>query len=127
MLAAYCLAGCLMEHFAVFSGWPAVGAAEFRAVQTAQGHGSGVVYVIPKMVLTVVMIVLLVDGWPLWGASAALAVSWISATVIQIPLQLRIRQSADRDALNRLRRTDWIRVAAMVAHFGLAVVAITGR
>jgi len=130
MLSAYCLAGCLMEHFAVFSGWTAVGSEEFRAVQTTQGHGSGIVYVIPKLVLTALLIALLVvapDGipsWPLWAALAALIVSWASAAVIQVPIQLRIRQTADRDDIERLVRTDWIRVAAMVAQFGFAVVVV---
>ena len=69
MLSAY----CLMEHFAVFSGWRLVGAGEFKAVQTTQGHGSGIVYVVPKTLLTALVVVLLVrapDGlpaWPLWG------------------------------------------------------------
>ena len=82
MLSAYCLAGCLMEHFAVFSGWSAIGSEQFRTVQTAQGHGSGIVYVIPKFALTAVMIVLLVvspegiPSWPLWGGLAALAIGW---------------------------------------------------
>jgi hypothetical protein len=88
------------------------------------------VYVIPKLVLTALLIALLVvapDGipsWPLWAALAALIVSWASAAVIQVPIQLRIRQTADRDDIERLVRTDWIRVAAMVAHFGFAMVVV---
>ncbi|MEV0406573.1 hypothetical protein [Actinoallomurus sp. NPDC050550] len=130
MLSAYCLAGCLMEHFAVFSGWRAVGSEEFRAVQTAQGHGSGVVYVLPKFVLTALVIVLLVDtpdgipSWALWAGLAALIISWASAAVIQMPIQLRIRQTADRGGIERLLRTDWIRIAAMVAHFGFAIAVV---
>lgn len=130
MFSAYCLAGCLMEHFAVFSGWPAVGSAEFKSVQTAQGHGSGIVYVIPKIVLTALVIAILVaapDGlprWPVWAALAALTAGWVSAAAIQVPIQLRIRHSADRREIARLLRTDWIRVTAMVVHFGFAVIAI---
>jgi hypothetical protein len=131
MLSAYCLAGCLMEHFAVFSGWTAVGTAEFRTVQTTQGHGSGLVYVVPKTALTAFVIVLLaaapdaIPSWPLWAGLAALTASWLSFAVIQLPIQLAIRQTADRAAIARLLRTDWIRVAAMVAHFAFAVIAIT--
>src|SRR5690349_7482305 len=93
MLSAYCLAGCLMEHFAVFSGWTAVGREEFRAVQTAQGHGSGVVYVLPKFVLTALVVVLLIvapDGmpsWALWAGLAALTVSWAVSALVDVPLQ----------------------------------------
>lgn len=130
MLSAYCLAGCLMEHFAVFSGWPAVGSAQFGSVQRAQGHGSGFVYVVPKTVLTAFVVLLLVEApddilsWPVWAGLAALTVSWISAAAIQVPIQLRIRRNADRAAIERLLRTDWIRVAAMAVHFGFAVVVI---
>ena len=130
MVSAYCLAGCLMEHFAVFSGWPVVGSREFRAVQTAQGHGSGIVYVVPKVALTVLVIVLLVvapdgvPGWPLRAGLAALTASWISFVLIQLPIQLHIRQTAEPRAIRRLLHSDWIRVAAMVAHFGFAVVAL---
>jgi hypothetical protein len=130
MLSAYCLAGCLMEHFAVFAGWPAVGPEQFRSVQTTQGHGSGIVYVVPKTALTAMVIVLLVvppDGipsWPLWASLSALTVSWVSFAVIQLPIQLHIRQTADGPAIKRLLRTDWIRVAAMASHFGFVIVAI---
>ncbi|MDY7086580.1 MAG: hypothetical protein SYR96_15880 [Actinomycetota bacterium] len=130
MLSAYCLAGCLMEHFAVFAGWNAVGPGEFRAVQTAQGHGSGVVYVLPKILLTALVIVLLaaapdeVPAWPLWASAAALTVSWASAALIQVPTQLRIRRTADREQIERLRRTDWIRVLAMVTHMGFVIVTV---
>jgi hypothetical protein len=131
MLAAYCLAGCLMEHFAVFSGWPVVGSGEVRAVQTTQGHGSGIVYVVPKLVLTVLVVVLLivapggVAAWPLWAGLTALTASWISFVLIQLPLQLHIRQTAELRAIKRLLHSDWIRVAAMTAHFGFAVVALS--
>jgi hypothetical protein len=130
LLSAYCLAGCLMEHFAVFTGWPAVGAAEFQSVQRTQGHGSGVVYVIPKVILTVVLVLVLiaqpagVTQWLLWAALAALAVSWVSSIAIQLPLQTQIRRTADQQAMRRLLRTDWIRVVAMVAHCALALTAL---
>ncbi|WP_410667928.1 hypothetical protein [Amycolatopsis sp. cmx-4-68] len=132
MLSAYCLAGCLMEHFAVFSGWAAVAPAQFRSVQTTQGHGSGIVYVVPKVALTALVVVMLVGApdrilaWPLWAGAAALTASWLSFAVIQLPIQLRIRQTAERTAIERLVRTDWIRVAAMVAHFAFAVTVIAG-
>src|SRR4051812_1590065 len=100
MLSAYCLAGCLMEHFAVFSGWPAVGSAQFEPVQRAQGHGSGFVYVVPKTVLTAFVVLLLSKApggilfWPVRAGLAALTVSWVSSAAIQVPIHLRIRRNA---------------------------------
>ncbi|EOD66315.1 hypothetical protein [Amycolatopsis vancoresmycina] len=130
MLSAYCLAGCLMEHFAVFSGWAAVGPGEFRRVQTSQGHGSGIVYVVPKTLLTALVVVMLaaapeaIPSWPLWAGLAALGASWLSFAVVQLPIQLHIRETADGAAIARLVRTDWFRVGMMAAHFGFAVTAI---
>ncbi|MET8998450.1 hypothetical protein [Amycolatopsis sp. NPDC004169] len=59
-----------------------------------------------------------------WGGLVALGASWLSFAVIQLPIQLHIRETAERPAIVRLVRTDWIRVLAMVAHFAFAVVAI---
>jgi hypothetical protein len=63
-------------------------------------------------------------SWPVRAGLAALTVSWVSSAAIQVPIQLRIRRNADRAAIERLLRTDWIRVAAMTVHFGFAVVVI---
>jgi len=41
-----------------------------------------------------------------------------------LPIQLSIRRDADRAGIERLPRTDGIRVVAMVVHFGFAVVVI---
>ncbi|MFG1603104.1 hypothetical protein [Actinoplanes sp. NPDC049265] len=131
LLSAYCLAACLMEHFAVFAGWPAVGAAEFGAVQRAQGRGSGVIYVIPKTILTVVLVMVLVaqpagvTPLLLWAALAALAASWISSLTIQIPMHAYVRRTADAQAIRRLLRIDWIRLVAMLAHGAFALAAVT--
>ena len=119
----------LIVYWMLFAGWKAVGSQEFQAVQTAQGHGSGFVYVVPKFLLTVLVIVLLavtppVPVWLLWGSLAALAVSWVSSAVIQIPIQLRIRATADRAAIARLVRTDWTRLTAMIVHFGFVVATV---
>ena len=128
MLSAYCLAASLMEHFAVFSGWAAVGPARFQAVQTAQGHGSGVVHVLPQGALTALVIVLLavapdgIPGWVLWAA-LALAVWW-SGFALQLPIQLRLREAADPAAIERLLRTNGIRIAATAAQFGFVIVAV---
>src|SRR5258706_13738713 len=82
ILSAYCLAGSLMEHFAVISGWSAVDAASFPAVHKAQGNGVAVVYVIPKITLTIFVLVFValrsaqVSMSLLVASLAALGVSW---------------------------------------------------
>lgn len=130
MLSTYCLAGCLMEHFAVFSGWTAVGPDQLPTVQATQGAGSGIVYVVPKTLLTGFVVTLLITApsglvtWPVWAGLGALAVSWLSSALIQVPTQLRLRRTADRAAAIHLQRTDWIRVVTMVAHCGFAIVTI---
>ena len=63
ILSAYCLAGSLMEHFAVISGWSAVDAASFPAVHKAQGNGVAVVYVIPKITLTIFVLYAVTVRW----------------------------------------------------------------
>lgn len=76
------------------------------------------------MVITLLAGTPSIPAWPLWGSLVALATSWVSFFVIQLPIQLHIRRTADQDAISRLRRTDWIRVLAMIVHFGLAIVTI---
>jgi uncharacterized membrane protein YGL010W len=131
MLSSYCLAGCLMEHFAVFPGWLLVSAADLPVVQVRQGHGSLAIYVIPKIVLTFFIIYLWaftteavtapVSTASLRFSLAMLVISWISSFAVQIPLQLRIREGRDKSLVRRLIRTDWVRVLTMAAHC-LAVV-----
>lgn len=134
MLSSYCLAGCLMEHFAIFPGWLLVSASHLPAVQTRQGYGSLLIYVLPKAVLTI----LLVYMWiltteaaitPISTASirfsvAMLTISWSSSFVVQIPLQLRIEKERDRNLVQRLIMTDWLRVLAMAGHCGAVVWSV---
>ena len=95
ILSAYCLAGSLMEHFAVISGWSAVDAASFPAVHKAQGNGVAVVYVIPKITLTIFVLVFValrpaqVSMSLLVASLAALAISWAATGAHQLPIQRR--------------------------------------
>jgi hypothetical protein len=61
-------------------------------------------------------------SWALWAGLAALTVPWAVSALVDVPLQLRLRQTADRRGIERLLRTDWFRVAAMAVHFGFALV-----
>jgi hypothetical protein len=92
-------------------------------------NGSGVVRVLPQGALTALVIVLLAvapDGipvWVLWAALTALAVWW-SGFALQLPIQLRLRETADPAAIQRLLRTNGIRIAATAAQFGFVIVIV---
>ncbi len=115
ILSAYCLAGSLMEHFAVISGWSAVDAASFPAVHKAQGNGVAVVYVIPKITLTIFVLVLVarrpaqVSMSLLVASLAALAVSWAATGAHEgfsrhrSPLRRRLGSRRSHDRSQRLR------------------------
>jgi hypothetical protein len=131
ILSSYCLAGCLMEHFAVFPGWLLVSPADIAVVQIRQGYGSLMIYVVPKSVLTIFLIYIWasttepttapVPTLSLYFSLAMMAISWVSSFVVQIPLQLRIREEKDKGLVQTLIRTDWVRVLSMAAHFGAVI------
>src|ERR1039458_7843360 len=122
LLSFFCLAGSLMEHFAVMQGWSVVGSDEFAAVHTKQSNGIVGVYVVPKIVLTIMIVVLLVihpSGVPIvlfWVSLILLAVSWAVSFLVEIPTQRRIRQSKSLTLIRRLIAFDWIRVGAVAFH-----------
>jgi hypothetical protein len=117
-----------MEHFAVISGWSAVDAASFPAVHKAQGNSVAMVYVIPKIMLTIFVLVFValrpaqVSMSLLVASLAALAVSWAATAAHQLPIQRRIRKAKDSDAIARLYAVDLVRVAAMIARNVFAFV-----
>ena len=119
-----------MEHFAVFPGWLLVSPADIVVVQIRQGY-SLMIYVVPKSVLTIFLIYIwasatepttaLVSTLSLYFSLAMMAISWISSFVVQIPLQLRIREEKDKGLVRTLIRTDWVRVLSMAGHFGAVI------
>jgi len=123
-----------MEHFAVFPGWLLVSPADIAVVQTRQGYGSLMIYVVPKSVLTIFLIYIwasttepttaLVPTLSLYFSLAMMAISWISSFVVQIPLQIRIREEKDKSLVRTLIRIDWVRVLSMAAHFGAMIWAV---
>jgi hypothetical protein len=134
MLSSYCLAGCLMEHFAVFPGWILVSTADLPMVQRTQGYGSFAIYVIPKTILTLFLVYLWADSAKAMSAAlstaslrfslAMLAISWASSFLVQIPVQLRIGRERDKNLVRRLVMTDWVRVLTMAAHGGAVIWAV---
>ena len=135
LLTSYCLAGCLMEHLALFHAWTfATNARDLVRMQVSSGTRAGVIYVVPKTILTILAVTLAMRGphMPgIWWSVAFLAVSWISSFAIQVRMQLRIKasQGRDRAALERLVGTTWVRTVAMVGHccavvYGLSLSAV---
>jgi hypothetical protein len=119
LLTSYNLAGCLMEHFALFYAWtllPPTQPTILQHVQYNSGLRAGYVYVIPKVVLTCCTFALLHQEPRLWWSVVCLGISWVSSFLVQIPLQLQVKESGDRVALRQLVRTTWVRTMAMVGH-----------
>ncbi|TKA68071.1 hypothetical protein B0A55_10954, partial [Friedmanniomyces simplex] len=109
-LSAYSLAGCLMEHFVVFHSWQLTTSPdELQRLQTPTGMRTLYIYVIPKMITTLLACYLAWttnQTWLKWCV-ACLTVSWVSSFTVQIPLQRRIQQTGDSKALVTLVWTDW--------------------
>jgi hypothetical protein len=120
-----------MEHFAVFPGWLLVSPVGIAVAQMRQGYGSLMIYVVPKTVLTIFLIYIWasttepttapVPTLSLYFSLVMVVISWISSFVVQIPLQLRIREEKDKGLVQALIRTDWVRVISMAAHFGVVI------
>ena len=149
LLSSYCLSGGIMEHAAVFRGWLHVHEPrQLKALQSASGKGALYTYVLPKTALTIfnAYLALTYSSTPntttilghvggggenpnlrsgLWFGLAMLAVSWTSSFLVQVPLQLRIRETGDLVLVRRLYRTTWTRTVAIVLHF-CSVVWILG-
>ena len=121
-LSAYSLAGCLMEHFVVFHSWQLTTSPdELQRLQTPTGMRTLYIYVIPKMITTLLACYLAWttnQTWLKWCV-ACLTVSWVSSFTVQIPLQRRIQQTGDSKALVTLVWTDWVRVGSMLGHCGI--------
>jgi len=136
LLASYCLSGGIMEHAAVFRGWLHVHEPrQLKALQSASGKGALYTYVLPKTALTVFNAYLAIfrgggdnsnlrSG--LWFGLAMLAVSWTSSFLVQVPLQLRIRETGDPALVRRLYRTTWTRTVAIVLHACSVVWTLAG-
>lgn len=121
-ISFYVLAAALLEHFGLFRGWPYVPESDFRKVRTVQGMASLFLGVVPKALMTVLIVVLLFLGLTgvstalLWVSLVVMAISWISSAFIQVPLQLRLQRAKDPVLMARLVRTNWIRNAAIISH-----------
>jgi hypothetical protein len=126
-LSFYCLGAGLMEHFAVDRTWPHVGEREFPLVHSVGGKATMIVYVAPLLALLFFTIVLFwvrptgIAVGLVWASLTCHVVTWVSSAFIQIPIQMKIDKRKDMVLIERLIRTDWIRIAALVAHTAVAV------
>lgn len=128
LFSAYCLAGCLMEHFTIFHSWTLITRDfDLLNVQWQVGMRTFYVYIIPKVIITLMPIPLVREQPLLWWALANMAISWISSFLVQIPLQLKVRENkekADRVALQKLVRSTWVRTITMVGHCAVVFYVI---
>ena len=101
-ISFYVLAAALLEHFGLFRGWPYVPESDFRKVRTVQGMASLFLGVVPKALMTVLIVVLLFLGLAgvstalLWVSLVVMTISWVSSAFIQVPLQLRLQRGDNR-------------------------------
>lgn len=119
LLTSYNLAGCLMEQFTLFYAWTLVPESQpaiLQRVQANSGLRAMYVYVVPKVIVTVWTVTLLREHPQLWWSVLCLGVSWVSSFMVQVPLQLKVREAGDRAALERLLKTTWTRTLAMIGH-----------
>lgn len=122
LLSAYCLAGCLMEHLTLFCAWSfATNANDLARMQVATGTRAGIIYVLPKAIVTMLTIWFAFSGTPIagvWFSVVSLGITWVSSFLVQVRMQLRLKasQGKDRAALERLLNTTWVRTAGMVGH-----------
>lgn len=128
LLSSYCLAGCLMEHFTLFYAWTLVtNDADLKRIQHSTGMRALYIYVVPKFIITIWTITLLREEPLLWISLFMLLASWTSSFAVQIPLQLKVRENADRVALMRLVKTTWVRTVAMVSHCAVMLCVILAK
>lgn len=129
MLASYCLAGCIMEHFAIAPGWAVVGKADLSSLHKVQSDGMAIIYVVPKIALTVCTTIMLfnpptgIPSWVLHFGTAVLFLSWVISFLLQFPLQRKIRKG-DQRAVENLVFNDWFRVGCISAIFILVIVGV---
>ena len=117
-----------MEHFTLFYSWTLTSNnRDLQLIQYRTGVRAAWIYVLPKTIVTLLTIPLLRQETLLWASLLFLAVSWLSSFVVQIPLQLKVRESADRVALGRLVRTTWVRTVAMMGHCGVVLFVVLGK
>lgn len=126
LLSAYNLSACIMEDLAVFKAWTMTTDSnsnnlELRTMQGTIGMRIAWVYITVKTAMTLYTPFVVREEPMLWWCGGAMAVSWGSSFLVQVPLQLRIRKTGDRAALDRLARTTKVRTWSMAFHAGAVV------
>ncbi|KAK5120829.1 hypothetical protein LTR85_005896 [Meristemomyces frigidus] len=131
-LSAYCLAASLMEHFTLFYAWSLVSSdKDLKIIQQFTGTRTLYIYYIPKVALTLMTAAFMYKTkghfWWQWWCMGCLVVSWVSSAVVQVPLQLRVRERQDRVALAKLRESSWVGTLAMVGNAVVLFYVVLGH
>ena len=122
-----------MEHFAIYPGWQALSIPTaitkthpLITAHSTQSPGILYIYALPKLVLTGCIIAQVTYSPTATNlfSLAMLSTSWLSSFFVQIPLQQKIRASGDREAVEKLVLTDWVRVLTMAGHFAGVALAV---
>lgn len=126
-----CLAGCLIENFAIFPGWVLVCTADLAVRRRDRATVGLAIYVtiltcflIYMWAFTTEEMTALVSTAFLRFSLAVMAISWISSFVVQIPLQLRIGGEKNKSLVRRLIKADWMRILSMAVHCGAVIWAV---
>lgn len=130
VLAIYSFGAGIMDSLAIYHSWRFVGETEFAQVHKETGDRIITFFVLPLLVCTILAVFLLwrrpahLPKSLLWMAITCLAVAWISSAFIQIPIQFQLDKGKDVMLLNKLLDTDWIRIIAYVAFFGVVIAML---
>lgn len=136
LLTAYCVSGAMMETFVVFPGWsiPSIQGKSLKELQHVNGTATGVVYLLPKIALTIQAAQFWMSppntssfaagpGFGFGFGISMLSISWLSSFLWQVPTQFRIRAGASKEDVAELRRGNYIRLVTMLLHgFNVALM-----
>ncbi|MCA8966730.1 MAG: hypothetical protein KDC48_17750 [Planctomycetes bacterium] len=117
-----------IAHYPSFAD---IGAADFVTYERRYTARVG------RVVLPLMLAELMLTGWLWWAAppelapwplvgAALLAVVWASTFLLQVPCHTILSQRADRDAMRRLVRGNWLRTVAWTLRAAIAVALLLG-
>ncbi len=113
-LVFYGMGASFVESFVNYPTWRLVGANEFRAYHQALSPLVIGYMVIPKLLATILTILLLwfrpapLPRWAIWLAVVLQLIPWVSTVAIQFPIQVRLsRDGLSLPLIERLIFTNW--------------------
>jgi hypothetical protein len=113
-LVFYGLGASFVESFVNYPTWRLIGANEFRAYHQALSPLVIGYMVIPKILATILTILLLwfrptpLPRWAIWLAVMLQLIPWVSTVAIQFPIQVQLsRDGLSLPLIERLIFTNW--------------------